>query len=282
MRSRVWIVLSAASATACGALLGLTGDDDAPATPSPAAAEAAPPITPITPPADGTAGSADGGCAVFDSGARSAIVRRSLQAKTIDGDLSDYGSPTAFVIDSCNAAETMGTPRATAAVKLEWSADALYIGIDVTDANREGTDASLPYLNDGVEIYVTPNADRNGCYGATDRHFIIDHTGVASRYQSQDLDAAAEPIAADRVEVVQTAGGYRIELAIDATIFGAPLVQGQTLYFDVLVNDNNGEAQVNWRTWAMHPFDAGGVCGCSYCGISPAFDTRWLSPIVLE
>jgi hypothetical protein len=278
---RLWLVLFAASLIACGALLGLSGDDEEPAPQAPSGVEAAAPSQPNV--ADGTSTAADGGCPSYDSGARSALVRRSTQAKTIDGDFSDYAPGAAIVIDACHAAETTGTPRANASVKVEWAPEALYVAIDVTDANREGTDASPPYWNDSVEVYVTPYAERNGCYGDNDRHFIIDHTGVANHYRSQDPDAAIEPIASEHIEVVQTAGGYRVELAIDAAaVFGAQLAQGQTLYFDVLVNDNSGEAQVNWRTWAMHPFDAAAGCGCLFCGNSPAFDTRWLSPIVLE
>jgi hypothetical protein len=275
------LLLLAVCATACGALLGLSGDDDPAEAPANDAAVAADvsgqPAEDVT--------SAEGGCVRPVSGARSAVARASTQTKTIDGDFSDFGPMPAFVIDACTAAKNEGSPQATAEVRLEWSADALYVAVDVIDANREGTDATPTPMNDGVEIYVTPHAERNGCYGPNDRHYIIDHTGVAANYDSQNsqgLDGGVIPIAEDRVEVVPSARGYRVELAIDATIFGGPLTKGQTLFFDVLVNDNDGEAQVNWRTWAMTPFDAGGVCGCQFCGIDPAFDTRWLSPIVLE
>lgn len=274
-----WTAFIAASATACGALLGLSGDDDAPVTSVPSGVDAAPAIDSN---ADAS-GFADGGCPTFASGARTAVVRPSSRTKTIDGDLSDFEATSAFVLDACNAAETRGNPQATASVRLEWTANVLYVAIDVADSSREGTDASPPYLNDGVEVYVTADAERNGCYGANDRHFIIDHTGVALRFQVQDPDAAVEPMAADQVKVVPTAGGYRVELAIDAaSTFDATLTKGQTLYFNVLLNDNNGEAQANLRIWAKHPFDADGVCGCGSCGGSPAYDTRWLSPIVLE
>lgn len=218
----------------------------------------------VEPPVDLDDASADGG---LDGGKRTASVPKSTATP----------SPCPTIrLDAPTAAKVVGAPAASARLWLAWQPDALQVIVDVTDPLIEGTDPTEPYDNDSIEIYVSSNAARTGDYGPTERHYIIDHKGLAIDYS--DLSA---PVAMSNVSVAMTTGGYRVEMKVVASsAFGFPLFASQTLYFDVLLND--GISQANYLVWATEPHATCPLCIECACNLSPAYDTLLFSPITLQ
>jgi hypothetical protein len=221
----------------------------------------------------------DGGCPavapVPDSGARKASVVRSATAKTIDGVLDDWRGCTSLVLDPTTSAKTALTPKASAQVFLEWEEDALYIAVIVSDAKLDGTFPES-YKNDSVEIYASGTAPRVGNYGPFDHHYIVDHLGKA-----EDYSAVNTPVPWVGAVRAAMAGGYRIEARIPASALGAaPLAKGNTLAFDLMLND---EEPKGYLIWAMTPHATCTLCtlDCA-CNFSPAYDTMTFAPITLE
>lgn len=213
---------------------------------------------------------ADAGCAPLpaatDGGGRTANVPPTTSP----------GSCPTIVLDAPSAAKVVGAPLASARVYLTWEAAALHVVADVTDPLLEGTDPTEPYDNDSLEIYVSSNPLRTGDYGLTEHHYIIDHNGVAIDYSN-----LSAPTPMSDVSVVKTGAGYRVEMKVMASsAFGTTLFAGQTLYFDVLLND--GIAQATYLVWATEPHADCPFCVSCTCNFSPAYDTLLFSPIMLQ
>ena len=289
--SRVGIALASACiiGVACGGTNDVTIGDTSATSPAPGAGASNPPQgdAGVTDPTDAAAqqdrggggGSASASCpplsATPDDGSRTAIARRSTKAKTLDGDFSDYDGCVSVAFDATNAARVKGTPQSKAAIMIEWDPSALWIAAQITDATLEGTDPVHPYMNDGLEIYVSSSTNRMGDFGPNDHQLVVDYKNLARAYPGE---TPPEPKAS--IKAVQVPGGYRVEMRVDAVFaFGARLAKGDVRFFDAMIND--GAAQAQLLIWAMQPHAS---CSCQrcVCNRSPALDTQLWAPLTLE
>jgi hypothetical protein len=164
---------------------------------------------------------------------------------------------------------------ATARIMIEWEPSALWIGAEITDAVVEGDHPALPYLNDSLELFVSPAGYRTGDYGPFDHQYIVDHRGLAGTYSG---GVAVGAFTAAKVAVVP--GGYRIEARVDAASeLGATLAKGDVRFFDAMLND--GAGQSSFLVWAMQPHESCTCLSCT-CNRSPAFDTLFFAPLSLK
>lgn len=182
------------------------------------------------------------------------------------------------LVDTTTAARVKGTPAASAKIFIEWEPSALWIAAEIVDPKLEGTNPIRPYMNDSLEVYLSPAGLRTGDYGPHDRQLIIDHKGLSLHYPRYPRNGLPELYSDARAYV--TPGGWRVEMRVDAvTMLGAPLAKGDVRFFDVMLTD--GVRQSDFLIWAMQPHAA---CTCARCDCnrSPAYDTLLFAPITLE
>ena len=212
------------------------------------------------------------------SGARWAVAVRSTKAKALDGDFSDYAGCVSVLLDATTAARVKGKPEASAKIFVEWEPAALWIAAEISDAKLEGSHPFLPYMNDSFEVYVSSAGLRTGDYGPHDHQFIIDHKGLSLYYPRYPRNGL--PVPNPNARAYATAGGWRVEMRIDAvSAFGAPLAQGDVRFLDVMLTDS--VRQKAFLIWAMQPH---ATCTCDRCDCnrSPAYDTLLFAPMTLQ
>jgi hypothetical protein len=164
-------------------------------------------------------------------------AHQASSALVIDGELSDWSCAQFYVLDASSAAyPPNATAKSSAAIALMWTKDTLYFAARVTDATVAGTNATQPYENDAIELYLGGGAPM-GTYGANDWHFVVDYSGFARAYQG---NAGAAPPQGFASSSKKTATGYVIEISVSAAVLGmGSLAAGASIGFDVQLDDCN-------------------------------------------
>ncbi|HUB10024.1 MAG TPA: sugar-binding protein [Myxococcales bacterium] len=178
---------------------------------------------------------------------------RAPKAFAIGGDLSAWSGVPSFLLPHTDAVVAPTSPVApasdaqlSATVQTAWDATALYVLVQVTDPTVvDFPDASYPYENDSVELYVDGTDSRLAAYDAGDYQLTVTAFGEAAAYQDgPSLGSAGFSYAA-----VRTGGGYAVEYGVPwALLVGN---DAGTVGFDVAVNGNDGggpwrESQLMW------------------------------------
>jgi Carbohydrate family 9 binding domain-like len=192
---------------------------------------------------------------------------------TIDGDLSDWGSPAFTLLEASNAALIVGpTGTCTAAnatsqclvaatesaeVALMVDSANLYVGVRVTVPNVGGTSTTQPFTNDAVEIYLRGDATPTGDYTADDHQYIIDWKNSVTDYgpPSTGTGQANPPGVTSAVQVAGGNGAYVVEAKIALTELGdTTLSPGQLVGFDLGIDHGQGTlATRSLLIWWMTP-----------------------------
>ena len=105
----------------------------------------------------------------------------------IDGDLSDWGCPKFASLTPSNAAKVLprtsgATVTVTGEFAIRWDATSLYFAVRVTDGNVGGNNATDPYLNDAVEIYLAGDTTLTGDYTNIDHQYVVDYKNLRTDY----------------------------------------------------------------------------------------------------
>ena len=171
-------------------------------------------------------------------------VAQAPVAPTVDGAVDDVWS-LAQVVTTGTQVSGAADGAATADVRTLWSGDGqtLYVLLDVAD-DQLNADASNPWDQDSVEIYVDRGNAKNGSYRYDDSQIRIDFQGDVSfgtgdeAFQERTIDYA----------VATRDGGYVVEVAIDLLeAYGGP---GTFHGVDFQVNDATDGTRTSIRNWA--------------------------------
>jgi len=172
------------------------------------------------------------------------VISKTSVAPTIDGlvDASwDSYIPTA--ITKVIQGSVGSSSDLSAQWRALWDNSNLYVLIEVTD-NTQENDSPETYNDDAVEIYIDINNDKATSYGANDFQYVFrwDDVGIYETTGKSTDDIV--------LEQTTTSTGYIIEAKIPwATLSGSPAI-GQSLGFDVHVNDDDDggvrDAKISW------------------------------------
>ncbi len=138
-----------------------------------------------------------------------------------------------------------------------WDADALYLLIEVRDDTLR-RDSAVDYLNDGVEIYVDGDNDKNTWYDDDDFQ-------LRWVWGAQDLRVVGDD-AFPGVEVaaVPMQDGYRVECRLPWSGFGRSDLPREFLGLDIHVNDNDSgtrDAKLAWYATRDNSWQSPAVFG---------------------
>lgn len=135
-----------------------------------------------------------------------------------------------------------GSAGATAQVRTLWSADELYVLMEVTDPVIDSS-GSNPWTQDSVEIYVDGGNAKNGAYRDLDSQIRIGADGAVTFGTGDAAEQAARLTSA----VAVTDTGYTVEAAVSlAGTGGADTFQG----LDFQVNDASSGERTGVMNWA--------------------------------
>ena len=171
-------------------------------------------------------------------------VAEAPEAPEIDGEIDDVWE-LSQVLTTDKRTTGVSEGAAKAEVRTLWTDDGstLYVLMDVTDPELNA-DASDPWEQDSVEIYVDRGNYKNGSYRYDDNQIRIDFEGDISfgtgdeAFQRGSVDYA----------VALREGGYVVEVAIDLLEnYGGP---GTFHGLDFQVNDASTGAPRNIHNWA--------------------------------
>jgi endo-1,4-beta-xylanase len=144
-------------------------------------------------------------------------------------------APRVEVIKAVDALLTIdGDKMATASVRVLWDADHVYALWQVKDANLSAQ-ASDPWAQDSVEIFLDENQKRTAWYESDDAQYRVSCEGTLSGqgtgFDQSNLKAAAR----------KTKNGYVVEMSIK--IQEAKLESGRKLGVELQVNDDPGTGE---------------------------------------
>jgi hypothetical protein len=129
--------------------------------------------------------------------------------------------------------------------KTMWDQNNLYLFVDVTDDVLKN-DASNPWDNDSVEVYIDATNSKAASYGPTDYQyfFVWDKTSPKIYEQKQNR------IEGVQYAMVTTDTGYRVEIKFPWSTLGTKPHVGAKIGLDVQVNDNDtGGKRDRKLTW---------------------------------
>ena len=171
-------------------------------------------------------------------------VAEAPTAPTIDGTVDDVWS-LAEAISTDKQVSGSADGAATGEFRTLWSGDGttLYVLADVTDPQLNA-DASSPWEQDSVEIYVDRGNYKNGSYRYDDTQIRIDFQGDISFGTGDEAFQEAQV----EYQVATRDGGYVVEAAINLLDnYGGP---GTFHGLDVQVNDATDGVRNSIRNWA--------------------------------
>lgn len=171
-------------------------------------------------------------------------VAEAPTAPAVDGDVDDVWS-LAEVVTTDKQVSGSADGAATAEVRTLWSGDGttLYVLADVTDAQLNA-EASNPWDQDSVELYIDRGNYKNGSYRYDDNQIRIDVEGDISFGSG---DEAFQEAQVD-YEVRTRDGGYVVEAAIN--LLDANGGPGTFHGVDFQVNDATDGVRNSVRNWA--------------------------------
>ncbi len=159
-----------------------------------------------------------------------------------DGNFGEWESLEARGLEQVILGSSSGASDLGAQFKVMWNESNLYVMVDVTDNTLVNT-AETDYENDCIELYIDGANSKFGSYGASDRQyrFIWDNDAI----YEQGSHTAGVSFAQEN-----TAGGYRMEIAIPWSSVGANPSNGDYIGFDIHVADNDGSGRKAKAAWA--------------------------------
>ena len=189
------------------------------------------------------------------------LAAHPIETIAIDGDLGEWTSQDAYALDANTADSVQGAALVqptdlSAALRLRWWANYVFLGFTVADADVTS--------GDHLQINLDPKGDAKP--GADDHELLIWPDGRVA-------DNGVEPqgvLAAGR----QTAGGYNLEVAIPAAMLGGLLDADQDVHFNFgILDDDDGDGQperrLNWQ-------------GASVGGVQADFGVFNTRPLLLQ
>jgi len=131
--------------------------------------------------------------------------------------------------------------------KTMWDQNNLYLFVDVTDDVLKN-DASNPWDNDCVEVYIDAANSKSASYGPTDYQyfFVWDKTSPKIYEQKQNRTEGVQ------YAMVTTNTGYQLEVKFPWSTLGTKPHVGAKIGLDVQVNDNDTgqkrDKKITWHT----------------------------------
>ena len=180
----------------------------------------------------------------FASGVFKPIIKIPKGTIYPDGKIEEAWSLTE---DAALSAKT-GSPKASAAVRLLWDENYLYVLMNVTDQNRDAS-SELSHEKDSVEIFIDENNEKSGSYQQDDKQYRINYKGEISFH---GLKSIGENV---KYAVKETDTGYLLEAAFAWTdlVPGA----GRKIGIDFQINDCEDSKRIGTLNW----FDTSGNAG---------------------
>ncbi len=128
-------------------------------------------------------------------------------------------------------------------VSVLWSADSIYVMVNVLDDDLHYIAGGSDYNYDNVCIYFdvynkNTTSYEDSTYMYYEKHWWADATQMSGRYGS---DWMAPPYGNFAVDTADGKTGYTIELAVGWDEFGRELAVGDMMGFDVKLSDNDDD-----------------------------------------
>jgi hypothetical protein len=199
------------------------------------------------------------------------VLAKSIAAGaiTVDGKDEDWPCAPKFRLDQTNMGGTYdpaGVITSSAELSAAWNADGLYVIIHVTESNAlVENDTTLNYLNDAVELYISPTADPSGNYPPHAFHMATDFTGL-TKYYNGGYNPPGIVTAAMTVS-----GGYVVEAFVPAPGLFVPMAAGGSIHFDLQI-DEHATSAPRAAYW-LYGVKGGGPGSCGSSVIQPSCTT---------
>jgi hypothetical protein len=223
----------------------------------------------------------DAGCTVDASGLGEGGTMTAHQATIvpkIDGDLSEWACVPFFHLSAKNAYVEKST-TISGDFALQWTSTTLYFAMRVDNAGvaPKGGNATDPFLNDSVELYLAQDDAPTGAYRTHDHHYIIDYKNLLRDY---DPGRVTPPAADIQAKAVVSGTKYVVEMAVSAAALGHATFTPMKMAWDMELNQSDGTQQLGILVY-FEPSGASTVN--STCGAvpEPSCNTHLFAQLVL-
>lgn len=175
-----------------------------------------------------------------------APISRSFQSIAVDGKKDNFYLDAPQAITKSLLGSVPIKTDLAASWTAAWTADSLYLVIEVTD-DILINDSGSSLEDDGISVFIDgDNAKSNGSYDTNDYHFVL---GYGNGTIVEDGSTGNPTGFYGRT--VATQDGYTAELALPLAFLGIRAERGTRLGIEVIVNDDDGggtlEHQLSWQ-----------------------------------
>jgi len=174
-------------------------------------------------------------CIFQSSYANSITAKKVISPVAVDGHLEE----SFWDITNQLTVVSYGTTDNTAYFGVLWDAEYLYVGVKVSDPNLVN-DGRVAWHNDGFEICIDGDNNKGTNFDSFDRHFVKPFNS----YWIQERDGQNSNV---KHKWNSLEDGYSMEIAIPWANFGMTPVAGDSIGFDVAVNDDDNGAYCDGR-----------------------------------
>ncbi|MFV0416197.1 MAG: sugar-binding protein, partial [Chthoniobacterales bacterium] len=178
----------------------------------------------------------------------------------IDGEITGWPGMPAERIGSDRLVQGSNADGLSAAFRLAWDEDFLYLLVDVTDSTpmqNEQSNADL-WKGDGIEIFIgSEELEKGGPLRFSDRHILLSAAPDAAT-PAFYLNTETQP--ETKTAIIPKAGGngYVLEAALPWEALGGKPEPDKSYRFDVAIDDSaNGKKRRGHLVWNGTEFNSG-------------------------
>ncbi|HWI57121.1 MAG TPA: sugar-binding protein, partial [Bacillota bacterium] len=186
-------------------------------------------------------------------GGKVAKVSRATGPIQLNGLAAHWPGTPAETISSSRLIQGAEAAGLEASFKLCWDDAHLYLLVHVADTTPMKNEHQGDRINDGdgLELFVGPEQlDQGGPLLAADRRILLSAGQGNGRYQWHIAGAAGQPSCQLAVVADVDGKGYTLEAALPFQALGFAPKEGQTILFDLAVNDSaDGKTRARQLVW---------------------------------
>jgi hypothetical protein len=214
---------------------------------------------------DASDASAPDACPAPQPDASIATITKMAPPPMIDGKLSDWGCTSWTELDDKNAAYVLENgQKIHGEYAVRWDPMNIYVAAHIVVPTLQGTNATAPYDNDAIEIYLTGDNPPTGDYDNQSHQYVVDWHDTIVDYNPNQSSTPNPPHVTAKTLVVPD--GWQIEAAIgwQALLASGPgFASGNKIAVDVAFDDGDG---TTLKTQLMAMVAQHSItCGCQSC-----------------
>jgi hypothetical protein len=218
--------------------------------------------------ADASDGAADAACPSPDPDASVTVVTKITPAPTIDGNLSDWGCIGWTALNDKNAAYVLENgQKISGTYAVRWDPMNIYVAAHIVVPTLMGTNATEPYVNDAIELYLTGDNPPTGDYDMQSHQYVVDwHDTIVDYDYGLNPSSKTNPPHVNAKTLV-VSDGWQIEAAVgwQALLMGGGpgFASGNTIALDIAFDDGDGTTLKTQLMAMIAPHSS--ACGCTNC-----------------